>query len=359
LRTCHVPGVTGFVAGGTFALGLAWALGLSPRVTTALVATALLGFWTLAVATRFVTGRESLTYYHHEVLALLLTAGVLRLAGQPMLPYLDVMVLAIGLFFVFGRLGCLTTGCCHGRPSRWGVTYGAEHVPTGFPRYLVGVPVFPVQLLESCWVLATTAGGVVLLRGDPPPGSVLAWYTIVYGAGRFVFEWLRGDAGRPYFASFSEAQWTSLLLMSGTALAELAGLLPRSGWPLAAALALAAVMAVAPVLTRRLDQPIGARHLREIGELIEALRASRPEHDRVPIAETSLGIRISATIEGRRPREVELFALSSSRDPLSERSARRLARLIGRLRRAQAEPELVRGGHGVYHLRLERSPHAV
>jgi prolipoprotein diacylglyceryltransferase len=40
---------------------------------------------------------------------------------EPIIPYLDVTILVIGIFLVCGRIGCLMVGCCHGKPHRWGV----------------------------------------------------------------------------------------------------------------------------------------------------------------------------------------------------------------------------------------------
>ena len=39
----------------------------------------------------------------------------------PVLPYLDLTCLGLGIFLVCGRQGCLMVGCCHGKPCGWGI----------------------------------------------------------------------------------------------------------------------------------------------------------------------------------------------------------------------------------------------
>src|SRR5262249_38293875 len=139
---------------------------------------------------------------------------LLRILGQPALPYLDITILGVGAFLVFGRIGCFMVGCCHGRPYRWGVRYRDKHASAGFPRYLVGVPLFPIQLVESAIVLGVVCVGIAIALQRATPGEALAWYVAAYGVARFSLEFLRGDAERPYYLGFSQPQWISLILIA-------------------------------------------------------------------------------------------------------------------------------------------------
>ena len=160
-----------------------------------------------------ITGEEKLIYYHHEIAESLNIALFLWLIHQPLLPYLDISILGIGTFLFCGRLGCLMVGCCHGRPSAWGVRYREEHVAGGFAPYLVGVRLFPIQAVEFLWVFCMVVFGINIFLGDLPPGTTLVWYVVAYDTGRFYFEFLRGDAERPYIWGFSQPQWISVILM--------------------------------------------------------------------------------------------------------------------------------------------------
>ena len=97
-----------------------------------------------------ITGREDLVYYQHELAILACCLIFLLLLGQPVLKYLDITLVSIGVFLVFGRIGCFSVGCCHGQPNKkYGVLYSKNHVEEGFPNYYQGIHIFPIQLVES------------------------------------------------------------------------------------------------------------------------------------------------------------------------------------------------------------------
>lgn len=89
----------------------------------ALVMAASFTFLALAMAAKIVPGKETLVYYQHEIAVMITATFLWRMLRQPVLCYLDVTILGVGLFLAFGRVGCLMVGCCHGRPSPWGVCY--------------------------------------------------------------------------------------------------------------------------------------------------------------------------------------------------------------------------------------------
>ncbi len=224
-------GYIGLITAVIVIIALAPRLRLSTMVAFGALSVAVMTFLCLAMLTKIITGEERLIYYHHQIAILSVVAILLKLLRQPVLPYLDITILGIGAFLFSGRIGCLMVGCCHGKPHHWGVCYSEEHREAGFTPYLVGVRLFPVQMLESLFVLfVVIIGAAMVLGASSRPGEALAWYVIIYGAARFFFEFLRGDPDRPYFAGFSEAQWTSLILMSLVALSEFSGKLPSNPW---------------------------------------------------------------------------------------------------------------------------------
>ena len=292
-RAFHVCGCTGLVLATVLAMTLVSRRNLSPSVMAGVILSAVATFLVLAMATKIIVGRESLTYYHHTIAVLSIAAGLLAVLRQPFLPYLDVTILGIGLFLVCGRCGCFMAGCCHGRPHRWGVRYTPEHAEAGFSVYLVGVRLFPVQLVESLWVLLiVTAGCAWVWRGDIA-GEALASYLVLYGAGRFGFEFVRGDRERPYLGGFSEAQWTSALLMFSVLLAERRGMLPNHDWhAIAATIVVLGMIAVA--VRRHLHQTgqlVHPRHIHEVAQALGQVATSAGVH----VQRTSLGIYISAS----------------------------------------------------------------
>ncbi|HEY6176598.1 MAG TPA: prolipoprotein diacylglyceryl transferase family protein, partial [Kofleriaceae bacterium] len=147
--TYTVLGFAGYAVASLFGavLATAWGLTLGERVV-ALVAPPVAFIAVVTVATA-IKRREWIVFYQAAfgavaavvVTGLAIDARVWRL--------LDVAVLGIGVFLVFGRLGCFHVACCHGRPARRGVVYGAAHVAVGFWPCWQGRPLFPVQLVES------------------------------------------------------------------------------------------------------------------------------------------------------------------------------------------------------------------
>jgi hypothetical protein len=220
--------------GLAFAITLAMALvrhqGLSYWIMITIILTAVLTFLGLSVWSEFRTGRPRLIYYRYLLTVMGLVSALLFTLRYPLLPYLDITILGVGLFAAFGRIGCLMIGCCHGRQCKWGVRYDKGRTAPDFPEHLFGIRLFPIQAVESFWVFAVVLMGAMQVIGGRPSGSALSTYIVAYALGRFCFEFLRGDTRRHYFRGFSEAQWTSLLLMAVVATAEWNGALPANSW---------------------------------------------------------------------------------------------------------------------------------
>jgi hypothetical protein len=174
-------------------------LPLRPALLLAL--TAALVFLLLVAATKVVAGTEYIVYFHHEVAILASGATLLWALGVPALPYLDITAIAVLVFLGFGRAGCLIVGCCHGRPTPFGVCYGTRHVAAGFPGQLAGVTLAPVQSLESITAFALAGFGAHLaLMGAP--GSALEWCLLAYGAARSSCSSRSGAIGDPRCSAY-------------------------------------------------------------------------------------------------------------------------------------------------------------
>jgi hypothetical protein len=355
--TFHLCGAAGLILSLALTAALVLRLGLSLPILAAMAAAAVGAFLTLAMLTKIATGHESITYYHHHIAALVSAAGIALLSGGPVLSYLDIAVLGIGLFLACGRVGCLMVGCCHGRPSERGIRYRAEHSTQGFTSLLVGVPLVPVQALESLWVVTIVAAGAAWIWGGAAPGAALAAYTAWYASGRFFLEFLRGDSARPYLLGFSEAQWTSAILLAALVLTGASGVIPASIWHMAALATVAGVMITVALLRSLGYMSLGPKHVEELAWAVRrCLEEKRGEHD-IVVARTSFGLKVSA---GRAPSgssTVVHYSLSCETGALSERTARSLARWILRLRHGHCEARFMRGGQGVFHLLVDmRSP---
>jgi len=357
-------GWIGFASAVFLSSWLAAARGLYvPAVVFAAVVAAL-AFLLTALGRKVLTGEERLIFFQ-EALAVFCAAAILLYCLRLSIPlYLDVTALGVGTFLVFGRIGCFTVGCCHGRPARHGVRYRTEHSEAGFPSHFVGVRLFPVQIVESVFVACVVSAGAILFLRQSPPGGVFSFYIVAYSFGRFWMELARGDSGRPYLGSFSEAQWTSLLLSISVACAERFKVLPWSRWHWTIPLSIAVAMLLLGI-HRRFDRAqrfelMHPLHVRELAEILQRMDApvysgkgfskSKDPFQRIELHGTTSGLLISsARFSVSGPRTLH-FSVSRQPRPLELRQVRRLAILISRLLCMGATIDVTPGASGVFHI---------
>ncbi len=343
-------------AGLLLALAAATVLGASRHLSVwfvlAMALAALATFFALAWSVKMLTGTEKLVYYHHQIAILALCGLLLRATGRPLLRYLDVVVVGIGVFLACGRIGCLLTGCCHGRVCGWGVCYGGTQQAGGFPILYAGLPLLPVQALESLWVLGLSGTCFLAALVKPAAGEALSLYLIGYGAGRFYLETLRGDPQRPRLWGVTEAQWTALCLAMVVSWAEWHGWLPphASHYVTACLLSLSAAVLALGHLFRPGHHLLDAWHVWEIAGAVDGVIG--PQNDAI-IRETSRGLRISGGFVSDGGRDLQMVAFSRQNAPLDQRSVVGLAQLIGTLvsrRYPDAAWKLLDSGNGVFYI---------
>ncbi|HET6976765.1 MAG TPA: prolipoprotein diacylglyceryl transferase family protein [Pyrinomonadaceae bacterium] len=333
------------------ALGFAVLLGLSPAVVLLLLVVNLLAAFALGLTIKVVTGSERHTHYHYEIVVAVVSVITLWSLGLPVLPYLDVLVIGKGVLLAIGRVGCFMVGCCHGRPCRMGVCY--SEVKSGFARHYLGVRLLPIQLIESLIVWFLTGLGGYLLLSDAQPGTSLSVYVVGYGSARFFIEFLRGDPHRPYFWSFSEAQWTALLLLGLVVLLQYTSVLPfHVSLVIVAGSVWLAMLTVS--LRRCLWQTeykfVAPRHIAEIARAFELVSRAAP--DKIVTARTSQGIQVSAS----HTELIDHYSLSQRDGEMSEETARFLLRLAPRLAPESVYSTKVIGrNRRVFHLLVYRT----
>jgi hypothetical protein len=341
-----VLGWSGFWLAVALVTALCAATGLSVAVQATISLAAVGVYVSVAWAARRWLGRAVLIYYHH-VLAFLACAAVIAAAlGAPVLEHLDVTACGLALFTAVARVGCLMVGCCHGRPARWGVTYGPAHVRLGLPDYLVGVRLLPLQALESAACAAIAVAGCAAVLAGAAPGTVLVAFLAGYAVLRFPLEWLRGDLLRPYRRRLSEAQWTSLALAAAVAAGALSGMLPGG----AVTLLPAGLLAAAAILTRAGRAPgahalLAPPHVAELAARLDRLPGSGAPR----VERTSAGLRVSAGQTAGRAH----YTVSAERRGLSPEDAHELARVLVWMRHPRAGAEILPGQAGAFHVLVE------
>jgi prolipoprotein diacylglyceryltransferase len=311
-------GFTGYLVGLVLAMWLSWRAGFALPARLVVAIGPPFTFLIVTAVIRSIAGHERIVFYEKALSVVAITAPAAWLAGGRFLEALDAVTLGLGAFLAFGRAGCLRVGCCYGRPWRYGIRYGHDHVLAGFDARLRDVPLLPIQIADGAVAAAMTVIGVLIARTGPA-GHATALWAAGYGVSRFTLELLRGDP-RPDKLGVSEAQWTALVTSS------LAILL----WPAPAIIACAALIAVATAaiaLARRRDWPRAfwlARpdHLHELDALVGTRVASADASATV----TGEGLRVSVHPAG--PGVYDVVA-SHVRYPLDARLARAVAEQLG------------------------------
>jgi len=351
ISSFHFFGLLGFIAGLAVCVALSWMLDLHPWVIFFMTAIGVASFFLLAYAARWITGKEMIVYYHQEIAILLFCTMGLLAVHLPVLRYLDIGLLGIGTFLAFGRLGCYSVGCCHGRPHRKGVLYGEDHVAAGFTWYYKNVPLLPVQLIEAAYVFLIVVAGIVLLFRHLAPGTVLIVYTVIYGAMRFVLEFFRGDPDRPYAYGLSEAQWTTLILVGLTYGAGMLGWLPYYRWHFVSLIILLALSLVVVLFWQPKEafDLFSPPHMLQVAEGIKSLETCLSAGGGpLAVHTTPKGLSISSGNGGGGVCHYTV-SLKGPR-VLKKDTVRRLAGMIGFLGRHMGGYHIVEKQGGIFHI---------
>jgi phosphatidylglycerol---prolipoprotein diacylglyceryl transferase len=135
-----------------------------------------------------ITTRSGFVFYGGLIGATICGIAYARWKQLPVWKLADALVPSVALGHAFGRLGCLMTGCCHGRACDlpWAVHFPVEH-PTH------GAGVHPTQLYEAGLNLALYGALAWWYRRKRFDGQVFALYLMAYAPVRALVEHFRGD----------------------------------------------------------------------------------------------------------------------------------------------------------------------
>lgn len=307
--TYTVLGFSGYVVASLVGavLSMQWRLSLTERLIGLLVPP--LAFIIVVTIASAVVGRERIVFYQTACAGVAAMAIVAAIVGVRVERLVDLATLGIGIFLVFGRIGCFSVACCHGTLGH-GVTYGPPHAAVGFWHRWVGRGLWPVQLFEAGATLAFVA---IALAHSHTPGTAALVFIEAYTLLRFALELIRGDAVRPYLRGASEAQWFAAVIAIACAIWR------RGIATSAIAIAVVSALVVLVALRRRRELLLPP-HLRELDRAMTAA-ADGNKHT------TSLGLAVSR--HGLPDGRID-WILSSEHPGWSLACARRLAHLMWR-----------------------------
>jgi phosphatidylglycerol:prolipoprotein diacylglycerol transferase len=140
-----------------------------------------------------------------------------RKNNLPVYTMLDIMAVTTCIVHIFGRVGCFMAGCCYGEPTHafWGVVFtdpSCEANP-------LNTALHPSQLYEAGYIAVVLLIILYLRSRREFYGQLFLTYLILYGAGRFLLEYFRGDASRGYVIEnyISHAQFIAIVIVAITA----------------------------------------------------------------------------------------------------------------------------------------------
>lgn len=128
------------------------------------------------------------------------------------LKIMDIYAVALPLGHACGRVGCYLGGCCYGMKydGPFSITYAEGVLNYGTP---VGVPLFPVQLLEAGLLFVLFLSLIFVYFKGKKLGECTAVYLYAYSVIRFILEYFRGDKERGSLLAFSTSQIISILII--------------------------------------------------------------------------------------------------------------------------------------------------
>lgn len=124
--------------------------------------------------------------------------------------YFDLVIPSIPLAQGFGRIGCFLAGCCYGLETH--SHFGVIFPPASFAPS--GIKLVPIQLISSGLDFILFFILILFSKKKRAGGQVGALYLILYGIGRFIIEFYRGDLIRGNVGVISTSQFISLFFVA-------------------------------------------------------------------------------------------------------------------------------------------------
>ena len=134
-----------------------------------------------------------------------------RFKNTSFLKITDIFATVLPLAQAIGRIGCLSAGCCYGKPCKlpWAIKFTNPDSLAPLNRYL-----HPTEIYHS--ISNLTIFLILMFMFNKKRkfnGQITCLYGIFYSIGRFIIEFFRGDP-RGYVWIFSTSQFISIIVFS-------------------------------------------------------------------------------------------------------------------------------------------------
>ncbi len=122
----------------------------------------------------------------------------------------DIALVALPLGQFFGRLGCLSAGCCYGKPCNlpWAITFTN---PESLAPH--NIPLHPTEIYHALCNLIIFIFLFYFYKNNKRKfyGHIVVLYGMLYSVGRFIVEFYRGD-NRGHIGPLSIPQFISIIV---------------------------------------------------------------------------------------------------------------------------------------------------
>jgi phosphatidylglycerol:prolipoprotein diacylglycerol transferase len=186
----------------------------------------LLGSRTLFVITRmsyFITNpldvfkvwEGGLVFLGGPIVVVPFAVWYLRNYKIPIWKALDALIPGLAIAQVFGRFGCLSAGCCYGKPT--GSSFGVRLYSDLVERSYQGILLHPTQLYEAGSLFILFFILLWIFKNKKFDGQVFLIYFLSYPIIRSIIEVFRGDLIRGFVIEdlLSTSQFISILIFFG------------------------------------------------------------------------------------------------------------------------------------------------
>lgn len=127
---------------------------------------------------------------------------------MPLWKLADVFAPAMAIGHALGRIGCFFAGCCYGKNTE-------SFLGVVFPENCLapaGIKLLPTQLLSSILLFTLFLILVIFWKRKKFDGQIFFTYTVLFSAGRFLIEFLRGDFRGNLILGITPTQVVSVLV---------------------------------------------------------------------------------------------------------------------------------------------------
>lgn len=125
------------------------------------------------------------------LLSLIFLFVFINLYSMPLWKTLDIVSISFIFGLSVGKLGCLSRGCCYGKPTSSFI--GIIFPPKAYGAAPVGIPLWPTQLIEFIGYLIIGLFSCHLWKKKVKNGVVFNIIIILYPSFRFFVEFFRGS----------------------------------------------------------------------------------------------------------------------------------------------------------------------